>query len=55
MADTELLATLIREEQQPFIGWDFSYLSGRMYQEQAPWRYSARAAELLDECTWCWT
>jgi SAM-dependent methyltransferase len=35
------------EEQQPFIGWDFSYLDGRMLEEQAPWSYSTRAAELM--------
>lgn len=35
------------EEQQPFSGWDFSYLDGRMIQEQAPWSYEARAAELM--------
>jgi SAM-dependent methyltransferase len=36
-----------REEQQPFSGWDFSYLDGRMIEDQAPWSYSSRAAELL--------
>lgn len=36
-----------REERQPFAGWDFSYLDGRMLEDQAPWSYSARAAELL--------
>jgi len=35
------------EEQQPFIGWDFSYLDRRMLEEQPPWSYSARAAELM--------
>ena len=35
------------EERQPFSGWDFSYLDGRMIEEQAPWSYSARAAELM--------
>jgi len=35
------------EEQQPFQGWDFSYLAGRMVEEQPPWSYSTRAAELL--------
>jgi hypothetical protein len=35
------------EEQQPFIGWDFSYLDGRMLEEQPDWSYSARAAELM--------
>jgi len=36
-----------QEEEQPFLGWDFSHLDGRMIEDQAPWSYSARAAELL--------
>ncbi len=36
-----------QEEQVPFVGWDFSYLRGRMTEEQPPWSYEARAAELL--------
>ena len=36
----ELIAAWQREEQQPFTGWDFSYLDGRMLEEQAPWSYS---------------
>jgi SAM-dependent methyltransferase len=39
------------EEAQPFAGWDFSYLEGRMLEEQAPWSYSTRAAALLDGAT----
>ena len=35
------------EEGQPFIGWDFSYLEGRMLEDQPDWSYSARAAELM--------
>lgn len=30
----KLIATWKREEQQPFTGWDFSYLDGRMFEEQ---------------------
>lgn len=37
----------LREEQQPFTGWDFSYLDGRMVVEQEPWSYLDRAAELM--------
>jgi hypothetical protein len=37
------------EEQQPFIGWDFSYLDHRMLEGQPPWSYSARAAELMKQ------
>ena len=35
------------EEQQPFSGWDFSYLRGRMVEEKPPWSYATRAAELM--------
>jgi hypothetical protein len=42
-----LLAEWRREDEQPFVGWGFSYLDGRMLEEQAPWSYSARAAELM--------
>jgi hypothetical protein len=35
------------EEQQPFIGWDFSYLDGRMLEKHPPWSYSLRAAALM--------
>jgi len=41
------------EEDQPFIGWDFSYLDGRMLLEQPPWSYSTRARELMRESTSC--
>lgn len=36
-----------QEEQRPFTGWDFSYLHGRMREEQPPWSYMERAAELM--------
>ena len=36
-----------REEQQPFSGWDFSHLDGRMLEEQPTWSYSSRAAVLM--------
>ena len=47
MDANELVETWKREEEQPFSGWDFSYLDGRMIEEQAPWSYSSRAAELM--------
>ena len=47
MEQTELVASWKREEQRPFTGWDFSYLDGRMLEDQAPWSYSTRAAELM--------
>jgi SAM-dependent methyltransferase len=37
------------EEQQPFTGWDFSYLDGKMVEEQPPWSYLARARELMQQ------
>ncbi len=42
-----MIETWKHEEQQPFLGWDFSYLDGRMLEDQAPWSYSSRAAELM--------
>lgn len=35
------------EEQQPFSGWDFSYLDGRMDEGRESWSYIDRAAELM--------
>lgn len=43
----ELIAGWQREEQEPFAGWDFCHLDGRMIEEQALWSYTTRAAELL--------
>ena len=36
----KLVATWKREEQQPFTGWDFSYLDGRMFEEVSVTRFS---------------
>jgi len=47
MNQEDLIINWKYEEAQPFIGWDFSYLDGRMLEEQPPWSYSARAAELM--------
>jgi SAM-dependent methyltransferase len=47
MKTDELIAAWKHEQQQPFTGWDFSHLDGRMVEEQAPWSYSTRAAELM--------
>ncbi len=44
---TDLAEVWKREEQQPFIGWDFSYLDGRMLEDQPPWSYTARAGQLM--------
>jgi SAM-dependent methyltransferase len=42
-----LVKAWLREEQELFAGWDFSYLEGRMYEEQPPWSYLERAAALM--------
>jgi len=47
MNRNDLIEAWKHEEQQPFYGWDFSHLDGRMLEEQAPWSYSSRAAELM--------
>jgi SAM-dependent methyltransferase len=47
MNQDKLIESWKQEEQQPFTGWDFSYLEGRMIEEQAPWSYSSRAAQLM--------
>ena len=44
---TELVEGWLREERQPFTGWDFSYLDGRMTAGGEPWSYMNRAAELM--------
>ena len=49
MNQEELITNWKYEEGQPFIGWDFSYLKGRMLEDQPPWSYSARAAELMKQ------
>lgn len=43
----KLVETWRREEMQPFMGWDFSYLNDRMLEEQPPWSYLSRAATLM--------
>lgn len=48
MNQTDLLAEWQAEETQPFTGWDFSYLDGRMTQDDLPWDYMARAMALMD-------
>ena len=47
MDRAELVETWLREEQQPFTGWDFSYLDGRLTSGQEHWSYLDRAAELM--------
>jgi hypothetical protein len=47
MNSYELIASWKQEEQAPFTGWDFSHLDGRMLEDQPPWSYSSRAAQLM--------
>lgn len=43
----ELVETWLEEERQPFTGWDFSYLEGRIARGREPWSYMDRAGELM--------
>jgi len=43
----DLVKVWQHEEQQPFTGWDFSYLEGRMQEEDPPWSYPTRAQTLM--------
>ncbi len=47
MNPDKLVDTWKCEEEWFFSGWDFSYLDGRMLEEQAPWSYSSQAADLM--------
>jgi hypothetical protein len=47
MSLDELVGIWQYEEGQHFLGWDFSYLDGRMLEEQAPWSYSSQATDLM--------
>ena len=47
----ELIQTWLEEEERPFTGWDFSYLDGRMIQDEEPWSYLERAADLMRNST----
>lgn len=47
MNDSVLIARWQAEEQQPFRGWDFSYLKGRYHEELPPWSYESMVRELL--------
>lgn len=47
MDENALLAAWQMEAQQPFAGWDFSYLSGRYHEQEPPWSYEALVRGLL--------
>ena len=43
----ELIESWLLEEEQPFVGWDFSYIEGRMSEGREHWSYLERAADLM--------
>ncbi len=51
MDPNQLISAWDQEQEQPFSGWDFSYLAGRMLEEHPPWDYMARAAALMREAS----
>ena len=51
MDSAELIKSWKSEEEQPFTGWDFSYLDGRMLEEHPPWSYPTRARALMRQST----
>lgn len=51
MNHAELLEAWRHEEVQPFSGWDFTYLAGRMVEEAPPWDYLSRAAILMQHAS----
>lgn len=51
MNRTELVESWLCEERQPFTGWDFSYLDGRIAGGREPWSYLDRASELMRHCS----
>jgi SAM-dependent methyltransferase len=51
MDHQDLIEAWRREEAQPFTGWDFSYLDGRLVEEKPPWSYMGRAAALMQRAS----
>jgi SAM-dependent methyltransferase len=47
MYEAALIATWQQEEQQPFVGWDFSYMQGRKQEELPPQDYLPRVVQLM--------
>lgn len=47
MTDQELLERLHAEEIEPFEGWDFSHLKGRVHEGQLSWDYTSIVREAL--------
>ncbi len=49
--DRELLERLRAEEAEPFEGWDFSHLRGRMLEDPLPWDYERLVCDGLPAAT----
>ncbi len=47
MDEQALLRQWEQEAEQPFQGWDFSYLRGRYHEEAPPWSYEAQVRAVL--------
>ncbi len=47
----ELRAQWLAEEQVPFTGWDFSYVDGRVIEEETPWDYMALAGTRMAQAS----
>lgn len=45
----ELIANWQQEEQEPFMGWDFSHLDGRWHEETPSWSYTEMVREVLPQ------
>lgn len=45
--DQILRERLLTAERAPFAGWDFSYLAGRMDEDDVPWDFEALVAQAL--------
>ncbi len=46
-----LLSAWMAAEQQPFTGWDFSYLKGNWIEDAPPWSYEALVRQLMPQAT----
>jgi len=47
MPNQQLIECWKAEENELFAGWNFSYLKGRMSEDDPPWSYTDRAMELM--------
>jgi len=51
MDNTAFVEYLLQHYNQPFSGWDFSYLDGRCIEEPMPWSYEALARQALAQAS----